>query len=273
MPQNAVQAKKKFGQNFLVSKFHLELLESELRLFIQKTSPAKILEIGPGAAALTRIILNNFSGQVEAWEIDPEAVDYLSQNLVNQNFHLFQRDALKFLEEVLKGESEFTSQAEEYVLVSNLPYNVGSRILVDITQLKFKPNGFLVMLQKEVGEKLILKEKNTNLLGTFLNLFWDIKLVAKFPRSAFSPQPNVESVLVRATLKQANHSLDATKALFLLKNLLKYPNKTIANNLTNLGWESKKIHDFMLKFSLEKNIRLTNLNYEQILVLIQQYED
>ena len=286
-----LQAKKSFGQNFLVSPHHLGLLDLAVESFLTQTKPAKIIEIGPGMGALTKIIIKNIdpATPLECWEIDPEAVEYLKKTDYIDKIELIQRDALEYLSHENKAKQNpptpLTGGAEkgvqpvvaaslsrhelaiahktltDFVFISNLPYNVGSRILIEMVLQENKPLGFLVMLQKEVGQKLTAKEKNINLLGAFLRLFYDFKIVANFPRSAFSPQPKIESVLVQGLVKKDLKFNDAVLVLDTLKKLLIYPSKTLANNLKNLDWDKNKIDQFLAQNQLDKNIRLEWGNY------------
>jgi 16S rRNA (adenine1518-N6/adenine1519-N6)-dimethyltransferase len=328
-----LQAKKSFGQNFLVSPHYLGLLDLAVASFLAQTKPAKIIEIGPGMGALTKIIIKNIESDtpLECWEIDPDAVEYLKKTDYIDKIELIQRDALEYLsidnkavqvnlalKMSFRGSREILAEPEEkishfvrndsvdslsekkilrfahddqggtqydkiesngvnkilkqvqddkiassnsFVLISNLPYNVGSRILIEMALQENQPLGFLVMLQKEVGQKLTAKEKNINLLGAFLRLFYDFKIVANFPRSAFSPQPKIESVLVQGLIKKDLKFNDAVLVLDTLKKLLIYPSKTLANNLKNLDWDKNKIEQFLAQNQLDKNIRLEWGNY------------
>jgi len=265
-----MKAKKKFGQNFLVSPHHLGLLDKSVGNFIEVAKPKHILEVGPGLGALTQIILKNTNLPLECWEIDPEAVDFLQKTEYINKIDLIQRDALDYLD--TKNKEEDFQFRTDSVLISNLPYNVGSRILIELALLHAQPLGFLVMLQKEVGLKLLARDKNINLIGAFLRIYYEFKIVANFPRSAFSPQPNVESVLVQGLIKN-NLNLDfafsnKSKTLTTLKKLLIYPSKTLANNLKNLDWDKEKIEQFLEINKLDKNIRLEWENYIIILGLV-----
>lgn len=307
-----IKAKKHFGQNFLVSRYHLDLLEEKVKDFLTKTNPESILEIGPGMGALTEIIARSSDKYIECWEIDPEAIEFLVSSYVIDNIHLIQRDAIEYLNQELKSgakpdkilrsaqddtggvqvdtknkssvaaikdrheiDNVQKTSLTDFVLISNLPYNVGSRVLIDLACLDSVPLGFLVMLQKEVGQKLTAKEKNINMLGGFLRLFYEFKILADFPRSAFSPQPNIVSVLVQGILKKDLKSglqnYPNTKILETMKKLLIYPSKTVANNLKNLEWSKEQIEQFFEVNKLDKNIRLEWGNYEMILGLVLCY--
>ena len=98
-----IKAKKHFGQNFLVSRYHLDLLEEKVKDFLAKTNPESILEIGPGMGALTEIIARSSDKYIECWEIDPEAIQFLVNSYVIDKIHLIQRDAIEYLNQELKS--------------------------------------------------------------------------------------------------------------------------------------------------------------------------
>lgn len=157
---------------------------------------------------------------------------------------------------------------EDWAMVANLPYNLGSRILVDLAVAR--PDvSFLVLLQEEVVNKLCNLDKSFTFFGAWLNLFWDFKKVMIFPRHYFMPQPKIVSALVSAYPKEKlaflNTVEDRNASLFLLKNLFGLPSKTILNNLRNIGWELHRIDKLLESLGLEKTARLNKDNYVPIL--------
>jgi 16S rRNA A1518/A1519 N6-dimethyltransferase RsmA/KsgA/DIM1 with predicted DNA glycosylase/AP lyase activity len=157
---------------------------------------------------------------------------------------------------------------EDWAMVANLPYNLGSRILVDLAVAR--PDvSFLVLLQEEVVNKLCSLDRSFTFFGAWLNLFWDFKKVMIFPRHYFMPQPKIVSALVSAYPKEElaflNTVQNRNEALFLLKNLFGLPSKTILNNLRNIGWEVDRIDKLLEKLGLEKSARLNKDNYVPIL--------
>jgi 16S rRNA (adenine1518-N6/adenine1519-N6)-dimethyltransferase len=275
-----VQPKKKFGQNFLVSQHHLNLLSDCLNDFLLLAKPSSVFEIGPGEGALTKLISKLYAGNILALEVDPEAINFLNTELAllqNVQIELEQVDALECFTRLNQKNLKSPSKTDltnpllklqnDFALVSNLPYNIASRILVELTLFEPTAVGFLVMLQKEVAEKIILKNGKLNLLGAYLNLYWELKIVGKYPRSTFRPQPKVESALLQATKKQPEHPKfkNRQNTLTILKNLFTYPSKTLVNNLKNLGWNTTEIAKFYETYSLKTNTRLESDNYLEIL--------
>jgi 16S rRNA (adenine1518-N6/adenine1519-N6)-dimethyltransferase len=264
---NQLTAKKKFGQNFLVDAVAQQKVVLIMRQLVDVYKDRFILEIGPGQGDLTQFILD-FGKPLLALEIDPEAVDLLKEKFgARTNFELIKTDAAK----IIVGQGPVSSKLlSPFVLLSSLPYNVGSRILVDLA-IHFPDTPFAVILQKEVIEKVVRRETFT-FFGAWLSIFWNLKNHLDIHPHSFSPQPKVTSGLmigipetskdlanVLATIEQRITAKDTLKQLFA------NPSKTLANNLKNLGWDNPKIETFFNTHSLDPKIRLSWDNYVAIL--------
>jgi 16S rRNA (adenine1518-N6/adenine1519-N6)-dimethyltransferase len=301
-----INPKKKFGQNFLVNQPIRERVVTFMRQIVTDYSDLNILEIGPGQGDLTHY-LAGFERSVVALEIDPEAMVFLTDKFKNEpNLKIIQADGLRAMEAQIQssnskiqsfqnqsrpspvilgtknqsGDESFSiSQAFKHsILLANLPFNVGSRILVDLPVLA--PNApFCVILQKEVAQKT-LKNKDFTLFGAWLNLFYECKILMDLPPQAFYPQPRVVSALLVGRPKLLQNSKFKTQnlenfqyrreALVVLKKLFANPRKTLASNLRNLGWSKERVDNFIRSHNLEPETRLNWNNYDIILELIQK---
>jgi 16S rRNA (adenine1518-N6/adenine1519-N6)-dimethyltransferase len=305
-----VIAKKKFGQNFLVNQQAKDRMEVVIQNFLQKSSAASILEIGPGLGDLTAITSKYL--KVTAVEIDPEMVEKTKDifekefkaKLYLGDFYQWQKEIVgdndekdlknnssDILQQSLVGKKKGNDKdlnnsdflpaqsvvppsfqdyylKEDWAMVANLPYNLGSRILVDLAVSR--PDvSFLVLLQEEVVNKLCNLDKSFTFFGAWLNLFWDFKKTMIFPRHYFMPQPKIVSALVSGYPKEKLAFLhtvqDRNTALLLLKNLFGLPSKTILNNLRNIGWELHRIDKLLESLGLENTARLNKDNYVPLL--------
>lgn len=289
-----VVAKKKFGQNFLVSKQAKVKLSSHLEQFLLQSKPAKILEVGPGLGDLTEISSKLLP--VVAVEIDPEMVQTVQTRFTEEfNSKLYLGDVYQWQKEILasnlaasssfidyssdnltiklglvKMPADFESfyLQEDWAMVSNLPYNLGSRILVDLALLKPSAS-FFVTLQEEVVDKAVHFKRHFSFFGAWLNLFYIFQKVMLLPPHFFSPQPKVTSALMSAlprNLPSYLQSLESRyKALQILKGLFQMPSKTILNNLRNMGWEPDKIETLLSSVKLTSKSRLHSDNYQLVL--------
>jgi len=251
--------KKKFGQNFLINEgVQLKVIDALSSLLITNSNP--IIEIGPGKGHITKLLLE-LGRPLIALEIDPEAIEYLQQTQLvteTKNLTLIQADALQ-----LFGNSEVP--IVDFVLFSSLPYNVGSRILIE-TAVNYPQNPFCVIIQKEVANKVLSGRSSLTFFGAYLNLFWTIKKPIDIAPGNFDPVPKVWSSVLVATPKTLPEYLDTTtkrsKAKEIIKRLFASPNKTLANNLRAYGWSLEKIENFLRSRSLVPTTRIDWTNYE-----------
>ncbi|MEM1312799.1 MAG: rRNA adenine dimethyltransferase family protein [Patescibacteria group bacterium] len=263
-------AKKQFGQNFLVDKKAQDKVVTRMHELVSQYPDRFLLEIGPGQGDLTKYILN-FSRRLLAIEIDYRAIGLLESKFQDHtNFELIQADALK----VLASEDITSSRLNSsFILLASLPYNLGSRILVQLA-IAVPDTPFAVILQREVVLKAVKKHSFT-FFGAWLNLFWDLEHKFDIHPHSFSPQPKVTSGLMTGIPKKTNKlefyltsSKKRTKVKNVLKAIFANPSKTLANNLKNLDWTKNQIDLFFEECSLDHKTRLSWDNYIDILSYI-----
>lgn len=255
-------AKKKFGQNFLINEnMQKRFVEVGKRVFAQNNLDV-IVEIGPGRGDLTKHLLQD-SFKVFAFDIDPDAINFNKEQFQKYpNFQIFHLDALQDLGKI----SSFLNN-EKFLFFSNLPFNVGSRILVDLP-IEYPKTPAVVVLQKEVINKL-KKNKQITFFGAWINLFYDVKFEFDIAAGNFFPAPKVVSTLCSLQPKNSwlgeKNGSEKQRGQKILKTLFTYPSKTLANNLKELEMTKEQIEKFLNQENLEKNTRLDWKNYEQIL--------
>lgn len=180
-------AKKSLGQNFLVNA---EIIEKIASCF-EVSDLTNIIEIGTGLGSLTFSLLKRTQSFVGI-EKDVELNAKLGELFVQTNAKFLNEDALQF---------NFAEIANENtVIISNLPYNVGTKILLHVgTTTLSKIRSMVVMLQKDVIEKITAKHgsKNYHQLGVFFQTFCEIEQICVVGQSCFSPVPNVLSAVVK----------------------------------------------------------------------------
>jgi len=257
--------KKKFGQNFLTDDNVLRKIEKYIADLALQFQAFDVIEVGPGTGSFTKLILEN-GLKLLAVEIDADLIEGLKIKFDNygDKFELVNKDFL----ESLRDES-FRNKYLPTILISNLPFNVGSRILVDLG-IYSSNSPFLVVLQKEVGDKIVCGG-HFNLMGTYLNLLYDIKKIDEISKNSFTPPPKVTSSLVTGIPKNnAYFEQLATRKLALtyLKALHHHPRKTIYQNLILAGFERENVLQIFTQNSIDQRSRLTWDNYERILVLL-----
>jgi len=178
--------KKFYGQHFLKDEAIVQAI-----LDAAKPEGENILEIGPGAGALTKE-LTKWSKTIVAVDIDKEAIDTTRKEIDTPKLRLIERDVLKLEDEEIAN----LFNNEEYVLVGNLPYNITSDILKKFVPNSNGPKKLIVMVQKEVAERIMALAGEMNMLALTVQFFMTVKPVINVKKEAFDPPPRVDSAVI-----------------------------------------------------------------------------
>ncbi len=248
--------KKKFGQNFLKDKNILENIVNKSE--IDKNT--LVIEIGVGAAALTKYLCDS-AKNVLAYEIDITLKPIIEDALSNKsNVEVIFCD---FLKRDVKSDIEKYEYDKLYV-VANLPYYITTPIITKIIEDNLDVDKIVIMVQKEVGDRLSAKvgTKDYNSLTVFLNYYFDIKKIINVSRNSFIPAPNVDSVIIQMNKKENKYKLKDDKLFFkLIRDAFTYKRKNLRNNLK--GYNLEKIKKILSKYNLDLNVRAETISLEQ----------
>ncbi len=174
------------GQNFLICR---EVVEATVTLL--QDGPKQVTELGPGVGTLTQGLIG--AGlQVRAIEKDDDFVNVLPSVLPPK-----MRETLEIVHGDLKDED--WGWDSPYQLVGNIPYNLSGLIMRRLTQLAPAPYMAVLLVQKEVGERIVAQPPQMNLLGLSVALWGEAQMVMNVPASCFYPAPKVDSGLVVLT--------------------------------------------------------------------------
>lgn len=279
---NKLTAKKKFGQNFLVNSGMQFKIVNVFKELLTEYNPDWILEIGVGQGDITTHLVD-FLLPIVGLEIDQESINVIKnkkikiETVLGDALELTDLDKKNFVEIINSSLStnKESIKSQKFILFSSLPFNVGSRIIINWA-INFPDIPFLVILQKEVVNKIKISKKIT-VFGLFLSLIFNLKHCFDIPAGNFYPAPNVTSSLLEGTAKETlpEYLSSAEKrknVLLILKKLLHFPNKTLQNNLKNLNWDEEKISNFLISNNLSSNYRLLQDDYEKIIQQIIKAE-
>ncbi len=229
-------AKKSLSQNFLINPQTRHKVVKYLEQNIIVNNSKEIVEIGPGTGLLTRDILA-LKLPITAIEIDPRAIEVLSSDPSLKPLKIIPADATELIQNEIKWK-ESGLPSDNYILFGNLPFNTGSRLVVDFC-LYYPETALTVILQKEVIDKLT-KANNLTLFAAWILLFHEVNSSFVISAGNFDPKPKVDTALISLSPKQSSDLkkyLDTLekrkKALGILKSLFQFPRKTIGNNLKN----------------------------------------
>jgi len=182
-------ARKRFGQNFLTDQ---GVLHDIIRVIDPKHDDAMV-EIGPGLAAMTRLLLEKVR-QLHVVELDRDLVARLSKQFDPARLIVHSADALQFDFAGLPVE-----EGKKLRVVGNLPYNISSPLLFHLAQIAPQVEDQHFMLQKEVVERMVAPpgSKTYGRLSVMLQWRYHMELMFVVPPTAFDPPPRVDSAIVR----------------------------------------------------------------------------
>ena len=211
-----VLAKKSLGQNFLVSD---RVIEAILRS-VSEMRHQSIIEIGPGPGALTDG-LRQISKDIVLIELDHQFAHHWRENQVN----VIEDDALKI------DWSQFKNSGSS-ILVSNLPYQISSSLVVDRSVFKNGPDQMVLMFQKEVAQRMRASCSTSayGLLSVIAQTFWNIETVIDAGPGDFKPPPKVASRVLKFSRKTAPME-DSERFLQFCKAAFAQRRKLLAKNI------------------------------------------
>ncbi|PIR81018.1 ribosomal RNA small subunit methyltransferase A [Candidatus Kuenenbacteria bacterium CG_4_8_14_3_um_filter_39_15] len=175
---------KSKGQNFLVS----ESVRDRIIQAAELNKDDLVLEIGPGLGVLTEELIKK--SKVVAVELDKKLYFYLTNKI--KNLELIQADVLEFLD----GKDKFNK------VVANLPYQITSHVLRMMLE-KNTADEYILMVQREVGERMVAKPGRMSLLSVMAQYYSEPKILFSVGKGNFWPQPKVDSVVVKLKVKSS----------------------------------------------------------------------
>lgn len=247
--------KKKYGQNFLNDKNIIDKIVSS----INPVSDDLIIEVGPGAGALTKELVKKNANLI-AFEIDKETSKYLNK---------FESDRTKIIyEDFLKVDlSDYVdNRYKKIYVIGNLPYYITTPILEKIMESSIDVESITVMVQKEVADRFSAHPgtKNYGYMTVLLNYFYDIHKLIDVKRTCFQPQPNVDSAVVQLVNKNCSRELyEPLKKI--LKESFQFKRKMIINNIRSIDRET--LINVLVKHGYASSVRAEELNLETFIEL------
>lgn len=256
-------AKKSLGQHFLTN----ELVVQKMVEASSIKDTDSILEIGPGLGILTREIFKSPAREIILVEKDYDLCARVREQFENKRSKVICQDAMILIPN-LQVESPFK-------VISNLPYNVGSPILVQLlTVCPTLPSRIIVMLQKEVAERICAKPNNSNrgLLTVLIEQFGEAKIIEQVSKEHFYPIPKVDSAVISIE-NISKPDLDVKKAMRFIKMSFAGKRKKIKNSLfSTLKIDPKIQEEIAKKAGFDLNQRPEDLNRESWFILLKELE-
>lgn len=244
--------KKSLGQNFLKDKNIINKISES----INPTEEDLIVEIGPGAGALTNELVKK-KCDVICFEIDTrlkeilESIDYPRLKIVFNDF----------LKVNLKEYIDETKYKNIY-FVGNLPYYITTAIINKIID-ESNPHEITVMVQKEVGDRFMSKPNSRDYgsLSVFLQYNFDVTKVVNVNKRCFEPVPKVDSVVVKLSKNKKYEAKNEDKFYKLVKDSFTQKRKNLRNNLRN--YDLTKVEEVLKKYDKDLTARAESISVEQ----------
>lgn len=259
--------KKSLGQNFLTNRKVLGAIVAAADL-----APTDIvIEIGPGIGSLTEQLARRVK-QVIAVEIDQRLLPILAETLAPyDNIQVVNQDILKTsLAELLAPYHPLTGQIK---VVANLPYYITTPIMFQLINGEVQPDRLVLMIQKEVAQRIIAHpgHKDYGALSIGVQTKMAAEIAEIVPKTAFIPQPNVDSAVLTLTRYADSPYQIVDQAMFdhVVQSCFQQRRKNLLNNLLHLCGKNHRaeLTDILSEMGLAPNIRGEQLSIDQFISL------
>lgn len=243
-------------------EFYLsKIVQSASKIKQRISQNANIIEIGPGLGDLSAKLLEYFN--LIAYEIDSELCSYLNNRFPKDKLELLNKDVLSM---------QFNNNGwlceEDYILVSNLPYYIATRIIINSLK-DIKCKGMVVMTQKEVAHKFCANTSDSSFCALSIiaqSLSDEIEVIANVPPSAFTPIPKVDSTIF--SIFKNGASIDE-EFLEFIKQSFCQPRKKLIKNLSNL----ESIDEILNNLNISSDARPHQVTATQYHQIYKQFKD
>lgn len=244
--------KKSLGQNFLMDKNIIKKISES----ITPNKDDLIVEIGPGAGALTKELIKK-DCDVICFEIDTRLKEIL-EKIKSDKLSIVFNDFLKVDLKEYIDEKKY----KNIYFIGNLPYYITTAIINKIIN-ESNPQEITVMVQKEVGDRFMSKPNSRDYgsLSVFLQYNFDVTRVVNVNKRCFEPVPKVDSVVVKLSKNKKIIANNEEKFFKLVKDAFTQKRKNLRNNLKN--YDLNKIEEILKKYNKDLTARAETLSVEE----------
>ncbi|MCK5466170.1 ribosomal RNA small subunit methyltransferase A [Candidatus Parcubacteria bacterium] len=269
LKEKDLKALKSLGQNFLID-------EKVLNKIIKASELNKndfVLEIGPGLKTLTNELVKKCK-RVVAIEKDKKMTGLIKEEgrpkatLANVAFgfpsdlKIINDDILKInLNELINKHSE----NKKYKLISNIPYYITSPVIKLFLENSIQPELIVLLVQKEVAERICAGPEKLSVLALSVQIYGEPEIIGYVDKSAFYPEPKVDSAILRIKNIKKNYSDEYYKKLFkIIKIGFSSKRKKLINNLSaGLQISKEDASQILSKAKINPNARAQELSLEE----------
>ena len=251
LTQFDLRAKKGLGQNFLVDPMLVKRCAQEAQC------KGAVIEIGPGLGALTEALALT-ARHVTCYEVDPDMVKVLHSTLASyDNVEIVLQD---FLHADIDAKiKELYRTYGKVSVCANLPYYITTPIIMSLLESKLPIERLVVMVQKEVAERMIAKPgtKMYGALSVAVQYYTDPYIVMDVPPKAFLPAPEVTSAVICCPLRSEPPVKVHSEAYFFraVKAGFAQRRKTFSNTMKTTGLSKEQIEAILDKVNIDGSRR------------------
>jgi 16S rRNA (adenine1518-N6/adenine1519-N6)-dimethyltransferase len=252
-------AKKSLGQHFLHSPTVLAKIIAAAHISSEET----VLEIGPGTGILTEALLGT-GAKVVAIEKDQRALDGLREKFADKI--AAGKLVLQYADILETDRASFGLENGKYALVANIPYYITGAILESFLEYEPRPNRMVLLVQKEVAQRIVANDKKESILSISVKAFGEPKIIDNVPRGAFVPPPNVDSAILSiegiSDAKFAEKGLEIRRFFDTVKAGFAHKRKYAKSNISS-AMDKTTLDTVWQKNSLDEKVRAEDMSLDQ----------
>ena len=242
---------KSLGQNWLRDRDALAHIADCAEL----SKDDVVLEIGPGLGTLTSELLRR-AKKVVAVEYDQDLAQKLPGQFPGKDLVVINADILQF---------DLSTLPENYKVVANIPYYITSKIIQLLVSAKNKPSLAVLLVQKEVAERLAANPGDLSVLGISAQIYAEVTLGDVIPAELFTPPPKVDSQVVIIKMRSESLLGEVDKDAFfrVVKAGFSEKRKKLRSSLANgLRMPKTDIENILRQIDINPDDRAENLSIE-----------
>lgn len=240
--------KKELGQHWLRDNAILQAIVEAGEV----ANSDYVLEVGPGEGTLTSKLLDT-GADVHAVEFDTDLIPQLKSRFSsNDNFTISESDIRKF---------NFDDIPKDYKIVANIPYYLTSHLIRQITDSSNKPKTAVLLVQKEVAERICAREGQMSVLSLTAQYWFECTLDVEVPAEYFTPPPKVDSQVV-VMRRRDNPAISTPFDVFtsIISTAFSQKRKKLSNSLQGLSLPRNDLNELFMMSSVNPNDRAQHLS-------------
>ncbi len=263
--QYKIKPARSKGQNFLITEKVFDRIVESAEL----KKDDIVLEVGPGLGFLTEK-LSKKAKRVIAVELDDKLAVILRERLEQQgikNVEVINEDVLNF--SIFNFQFSINEKIHKlknsgFKIVANLPYNITSYFLRKFLSAEIKPELMILMLQKEVAQRIVASPPNMSLLAVSVQFYADPKIIQTVKAGSFWPKPEVDSAIISLRVASRKSKVENEEDFFkLIKAGFSSKRKMLKNNLAKVyNFSQKSIEEILLNSKLTLTARAQELSLD-----------